>query len=67
VGKREQEINFCGLPDYFQAVENHCEQRGFNLFPMIFAVGIAIAKGALANHSHAQLHTMHRSRVSGGD
>jgi hypothetical protein len=39
----------------------------FHFFPMIFQVGIAIAKGAWANHSHAQLHAIHRSRVSGGD
>jgi hypothetical protein len=39
----------------------------FNLFPMIFPVGIAIAKAAWANHSHAWLHTIHHSRVSGGD
>jgi hypothetical protein len=36
-------------------------------FPMIFPVGIAIAKCSRANHSHAWLHAIHRSRVSGGD
>jgi hypothetical protein len=39
----------------------------FHLFPAIFPVGIAIAKGAWVNHSHAWLYAIHRSRVSGGD
>jgi hypothetical protein len=39
----------------------------FNLCPMIFPVGIVIAKAAWVNHSHAWLHTIHRSRMSGGN
>jgi hypothetical protein len=47
-----------------KTIEN---KGGFHLFSMIFPVGIAIAKGAWANHSHAQSHSMRRPRVSGGD
>jgi hypothetical protein len=39
----------------------------FQLFRMIIAVGIAIAKGKRANHGHAGCMAIHRSRVSGGD
>jgi len=37
------------------------EKGDSHLFPVVFRVGIAIAKGAWVNHSHAQLHTIHRS------
>jgi hypothetical protein len=51
----------------FSPLKTIVNKRDFHLFPAIFPVGIAIAKGAWVNHSHAQLHTKHRSRVSGGD
>jgi len=38
------------------------KQALWHLWRVIFSVGIAAAKGAWANHSHAQSDTMHRSR-----
>src|SRR5277367_6654712 len=63
-GNRKSISPIC--PIIFSPLKTFVNKGDFNLFPMIFSVGIVIAEGALANHSHAQLYAIHRSRVSGG-
>jgi hypothetical protein len=65
--KENRKTIFLNCPIILSLLKTIMNKGDFNLFPMIFSVGIAIAKPAWVNHSHAWLHTIHRSRVSGGN
>jgi hypothetical protein len=59
VGKRKQEKVFIGLWNYFHPSKTPINQAIFHFDSLIFRVGIAVAKAACANHSHAQSYAAH--------
>jgi hypothetical protein len=62
--KENRKTTFQKCPIISSPSKTIVEKGDSHLFPVVFRVGIAIAKDAWVNHSHAELHTIQRSPLA---